>query len=651
MVRRLFEQLPLMVCALEGPELRFVAATSAYRAYAGRPDITGTPFWEAFPETLGQRVAELFERVIASGRAESLREWRFQFDLPDSGGETEVFVDLNLWPLRGADDQVTGVIAQVIDVTTRVREQQRVAEAEKRFEQARDVIDALQRQLLPNGLPVLPEIQIAASYLLADADAAAGGDWFDAVPLAGGKVALVVGDVVGHGVSATAAMGQLRAVLHDRLDETGDVLTAIAAADRMARRVADAQAATVCITVLDPASGALTYCSAGHPPPLIAGPNGARFVPPSGQGPLGTGAAYSVRTDQLAPEETVLLYTDGIIERPGRTPAEATVELSQVVAGAVAGPIFSGDDRPLVDRLCAQTMERLVRETGHSDDITLMAAQRRLPVPTLKLTGPDGPAWLRVARTAVDAWVTLHNAGEQDRIALLHAAGEVVTNSTEHARPDDGGTAVTITAELLDNGEARLVIADNGRWQERPRPGDKRFRRDHGFGLAMAAAFADRLDVDRRPDGTTVTVRRRLSRSAQLLRPAQINFGASPASREPEELLIVDQPDAPSSRIALIGPIDVDTIQDLGPELDRYTLGGTHDLVVDLSRVTHLASAGVAELYRTAADGNGRHYPLTLYAPAGSTAHHVLSLVDLPHTTTDPHPETSRSGHGPDSMP
>jgi anti-anti-sigma regulatory factor len=102
-------------------------------------------------------------------------------------------------------------------------------------------------------------------------------------------------------------------------------------------------------------------------------------------------------------------------------------------------------------------------------------------------------------------------------------------------------------------------------------------------------------------------------------------------------MLILDQPNAPSSRIAIHGPLDTDTVEALTAELDRLTLGGTHELTVDLTSVTHLASAAIAALYQRHRHGEGRPYPLRLYAPAGSAAHHVLSLINLPHTTTDPH--------------
>ncbi|MEV0559942.1 SpoIIE family protein phosphatase [Dactylosporangium sp. NPDC050588] len=642
-VYRLFDEMPLMVIAMEGAEHRIAALTGVYRQFIGRDDVIGTPLLATFPEPLGQRVSAIFDRVFATGQPESVRDFRIHYDRPDAGEPVEIFLDFDATPRRGSGDAVTGVVVHVQDVTARVRERQaavaQAAEAQRRHERARDVVDALQRELLPSGLPILPQADIAAAYLLAAEDTAAGGDWFDAVPVPGVRVALVVGDVVGHGVQASATMGQLRAVLQDPLDETGDILAALAAADRLARRVPAARAATVCVVLLDPADGTLTWCSAGHPPPLIAGPDGARFLPTSGEGPLGTAAKYTLSQDRLAPDEVVLLYSDGLVERPGRQPAAATAELAQVLSDVVAGRGFHGDtDSSLADRACTQTLELLVRQTGHADDITLLAAARRRPVPPVRLGGPGTPPPLAVIRDAVNEWAAGLGAGEEDRVAFLHAVVEVFTNALEHARPDTADVTVTVTADIDDHGEARLAVADNGRWQERAKPGDDRFREDHGLGLAMAAGLTDHLDVDRRDDGTTVTVRRRLSRPARLLTADRINTGILPTPRKQADLLLIlDQPNAPSSRIAVHGPLDAETVREFSAELDRHTLGGTHDLIVDLTAVTHLASAAVAELYRTRPGTQQRQQPLQVYAPAGSTAHHVLSLVGLPHTTADPH--------------
>ena len=147
---------------------------------------------------------------------------------------------------------------QFVDVTGEVR-RRRSAENDadvmrKRYAAAQDVVLTLQRNLLPTALPVLPGVRIAAHYLVAAAEQAAGGDWFEAVPV-DGQVALVVGDVVGHGAQASAVMGQLRAVLVEFLLDGDDLATALARLDRFASRVTGARGATVCLALLDPTDG------------------------------------------------------------------------------------------------------------------------------------------------------------------------------------------------------------------------------------------------------------------------------------------------------------------------------------------------------------------------------------------------------------
>ncbi|HEX6404379.1 MAG TPA: SpoIIE family protein phosphatase [Pseudonocardiaceae bacterium] len=167
--------------------------------------------------------------------------------------------------------------------------------------------------------------------------------------LSGGRVALVVGDVVGHGVAASAVMGQLRAVLADRLDDSGDITTALAAVDRLARRLPAARAATVCMAVLDPGDGSLSYCTAGHPPPLVIPVDGPpRYLPPTGGGPLGTGSTFPLDKTTLHTGEVLLLYSDGILERPGREITVSTVELAQVAADTTAGrALHTGESSPV----------------------------------------------------------------------------------------------------------------------------------------------------------------------------------------------------------------------------------------------------------------------------------------------------------------
>ncbi|HET9139250.1 SpoIIE family protein phosphatase [Actinophytocola sp.] len=641
-VRKIYDQLPVLTFAVDGPEHRIVATNAGYRQAMGREELVGLTYREAVPEVVGQQVFETLDRVYETGQPESGRAWRAQYDRTGTGELDELFFDFTVSPRRDSHGQVIGMSVVAFDVTEQERArrqaQRETAEAEQRYEQARDVITSLQRQLLPPGLPVLPSVRLAGSYLLADGDNAAGGDWFDAVPLSDGRVALVVGDVVGHGVAASAAMGQLRAVLQDRLDETGDILTALAAADRMATRVPDAHAATVCITVLDPVDGTLVYGSAGHPPPLVITLEEPRYLPASGCGPLGTQATYTVAKDQLGVGEVVLLYSDGIIERPGRRPAAATAELATVAADTVAGRALRDPGLDAVERACTQIPEMLVRATGHTDDITLLAAQRITPVEPLHLRlDADLPA-ITTSRLAVHRWLREHAVGHDDHSALQHAVIELVTNAVEHSHPDSVEGTVTVTGTLDPAGVARINVTDDGHWHERARPNSDQFRRDHGIGLALTSQLVDHLDISHSPNGTTATVHHRLTHPARLLTADHITHGRGPTDARqdpPEPTLIVDQPHASASRIAVHGPLDATTSDHFAHELDRLTLGHTHPLTIDLTAVTHLASAAVAVLHR-ATTHHTTNTALRLYAPAGSPAHHILALVNLPHTTTDP---------------
>ena len=171
------------------------------------------------------------------GRAVHRHEWRIIVEGHPDGDER--FVSFWLVPVSDPDGRRCGVGCQFVDVTAQVR-RRRSAENDaetqrRRYTAAHDVVLTLQRSLLPAGLPVLPEVRTAAHYLVAAAEQAAGGDWFEAVPV-GGQVVAVVGDVVGHGAKASAVMGQPRAVLVEFLLDGDDPATALVRLDRFASR-------------------------------------------------------------------------------------------------------------------------------------------------------------------------------------------------------------------------------------------------------------------------------------------------------------------------------------------------------------------------------------------------------------------------------
>ncbi|MEA5361003.1 SpoIIE family protein phosphatase [Amycolatopsis sp., V23-08] len=640
LVHRVFDQMPLIVGVLEGPQLRVMAATGLYRAWTGRADVVGKLIHETFSEVIGQQLFQSFQRVYDGHGPELLRDFRLQLDLPDTGEQAEFFVDASITPLLGSDGEVTGVIVSVADVTERVRErqaaQQRANVAERRYEQARDVIDTLQRELLPSGVPVLPRVQVAASYLLANAEDAAGGDWFDSQALPDGRVALVVGDVVGHGVTASATMGQLRTLLHERLFTDGEVATALAGLDAAADRIRGARAATVCVVLLDPATGALEYCTAGHPPPLVLSPTGERrYLPATGAGPIGVGGEFTAGTvgkDRLAEGEMILLYTDGILERPGRDLPQSTVELAQAAADVAADRALRDDAASPADRVCTQTLELLVRITGHTDDITLLAGQLVAPAPDRAWDHPATAASLGSFHQQLEEWLGAARVDGRDADALRHAAVELATNAIEHAYIDSADDhSFTVTAALTGTGQARLRVIDRGRWRP-PAPSA-----DRGLGLLIAEQLVDDLRVEHDDTGTTATLSLRLSHPARLLNADELAWTAAtrpPVRREP--LLVLDEPWAPGPRIRVDGGVDAATAGEFDRGVRTAGSTGARSLTVDLTGVTHLASAGVSALHRLRALHRDNGTELRLYAPAGTNADLIMTLVSLDHDTIDP---------------
>ena len=617
----------LMVC--EGPDLRVVGFNAATAALMPGREALGRPLRDVFHELTGQQFIAEYDEVYRTGLPAVGHQWRAHLDRPD-GTVFEMFANFTITPWRRPDGSVRGVIGVGFDVTemmqARAAAEDQAASLRERYEQTRDVVTALQQEMLPAGLPVLPGVQVAASYLLADADTAAGGDWFDAVPQPDGSVALIVGDVVGHGVTASGVMGQLRAVLQDRLAAGTGITDALSAADRFARRLPAAHATTVCLAVLDPADGTLAYCTAGHPAPLLLTAGGAtRYLTPTGGSPLGTGGNFPVRTDRLGVGDLLLLFSDGILERPGRTLPASTDDLARVAADSAAGRALHDPKATPVERVCTQTVELLVRASGHADDITLLAAQRVAAPPALELRLPAHLGSLRASRVELAAWLDRIGATEQDAFMLQHALGELITNAIEHAY---GGKVdadeVSVRAELTPDGVVEVVVSDHGRWREPSRQPTR------GRGLAMAAQLVESLRVEPSRTGTIATVRQPLTRPARMLtaEPAGHDRTGDRAA-EPAAMIITD--DGEETRVRISGPVDAGTATRLRQELLRRSRGGTVAMAVDLTGVTHLASAGVSVLHHVAERHAAQQAALSLTAAPGSPAHDVLALVALPH--------------------
>lgn len=621
--RDAFDHVPTPTAWLAGPDFVMTACNAAYRALTGRSDIVGRTAREVFPELGGQQAFELLDEAYRTGQVVERREWRFQYDRGD--GLADVYQDFVIAPTHDVTGTVTGLLVSTTDVTARtvarLQVETEARDAHRDHSRALDVVTALQSALLPHELPLLPQVDVAARYLLASVDSAAGGDWFDAVARPGGRVALVVGDVVGHGVDASAIMGQLRAVLHERLLGDEPIADALAPLDRFARRHAQAASATVCVAELDPGTGDLTYCTAGHPPPLVVGADGEpRFLAPTGAGPLAAGTDFPHVAEHLGPGEILVLYTDGLVERPERGPAESTVEVGRVLSDAAMNRgLRVGAPARATERVCQIGLEMLTRVTGYADDITLLAAQRVDPLPDLAVRLAAVPAAAGQVRHHLADWLAPLGVRSLDEFAVQHAVTELVVNSIVHAYPDPtDDPQVEVEATLDPDGFLMCTVRDHGRWQEPVETGS------HGRGLAMTAGLVDDFELTHGDAGTVAVLRHRLSRDAQLLtgRRGGVLDPRTDAGG-PAEVHVDDD------LVTVHGPLDHVDVGPLRPQLLAAARGGARPIDVDLTDVSHLGSAAVQLFHELVQEG----IDLQLRAAAGSVAQHVLDLVALPYTT------------------
>ena len=208
---------------------------------------------------------------------------------------------------------------------------------------------------------------ITARYIAATEGTLVGGDWYDAIRLPSGRVLLTVGDVVGRGPAAAALMGQLRTLLHEAALRVDGPTAAVQSLDAFASRTEEATGSTCIAVELDPATGALRYCRAGHPWPLVVGPAGARWLDTPGGGPLGIAPdrppAAPARLDV---DESLVLFTDGAVERRGEN-----LEVGFARLAAAAGEAWAQGPDAMCEAILASV------PGGTDDDLVLLVAARR----------------------------------------------------------------------------------------------------------------------------------------------------------------------------------------------------------------------------------------------------------------------------------
>jgi GAF domain-containing protein/anti-sigma regulatory factor (Ser/Thr protein kinase) len=368
----------------------------------------------------------------------------------------------------------------------------------RRYEGERVVAETLQRSVLPETVPSMEGVRVAALYLPGSTAVDVGGDWFDTLTLADGRLGFVVGDVVGKGVQAAATMAQLRNGMRAL---TLDALTpaeTVTKLNLLLENYIDVPFATLAYLALDPETHQVTMTSAGHPPPLIVSPDGETwFLEGDGGLPLGvtTEVSYTEHTAQLAPGTIVVLYTDGLVERRGHSIDEGLTRLAEAASEAPREP------DAFVDAVIAE----LLGGQALQDDVALLAVvlDPALLAP-LELTFPADSDSLPQLRRELERWLESAAVPEVDARDILLATWEAGANAIEHSGAGDH-SVVRVDAALSGD-RVRIGVVDLGRWKE------PEVRDDRGLGLRLIEALMTNVDVQRTPGGTRVVMERPLTR-------------------------------------------------------------------------------------------------------------------------------------------
>ena len=372
----------------------------------------------------------------------------------------------------------------------------------RRFTRERRTALALQRSLLPERLPELAAMDIAYRYLPTGAGADIGGDWFDVIPLSGARVALVVGDVVGHGIHASATMGRLRTAVRtladvdlapdELLTQLDDLVIRLDREEgpevRGAEEASGQVGATCLYAVYDPVSRRCTMARAGHPPPALVTPDGGvRFVDLPAGPPLGLGGLpFEAAEVQLEENSLLALYTDGLIEAPGHDIEVGIALLRQALSGPSAAP----------EETCERVLRTLLTGGPADDDVVLLLARTAVldagKVRTWQL--PPDPAAVARARKMAGEQLAEWGLTEAEFATEL-IVSELVTNALRY-----GGAPIEL--RLIRDSTLICEVSDGS--STAPHLRRARVFDEGGRGLLLVAQLAERWGSRQTATGKTI---------------------------------------------------------------------------------------------------------------------------------------------------
>ncbi len=437
---------------------------------------------------------------------QTLRDARLQLPLtakvaerPDNPGKAQGLVgmlsgagDLALWlELRSprwvsAEDRLlaTVLIGHLSLAMQHVRQ----------FESARETSLTLQHAMLP---PVRPPSGFAVRYEPAVPPLQIGGDWYDVLPLGDHRIGIVVGDCVGRGLPAAAVMGQLRSSARALLINGAQPALLLEQLDSAAALIPNAYCTTVFLAVVDTESGLLQYSNAGHMPAVLAGPgSGATTVLPDA-----ASVPLAVRRDEprtqatrvLPPGSTLMLFTDGLVERKHESIDDGIARAAEVLAATNKLPL---------DAVADVMLRELAPEAGYDDDVAIVIYRHKQP--PLHIESPALADELAGIRHRLADWLRAADIPDPLIYDIVLVVNEACTNCVEHAYRGQGAGRLRLDARIR-NGVVRARVTDTGSWKTpAANPGNS------GRGLVLMRAIDDGVKISGTPTGTTVDITFRL---------------------------------------------------------------------------------------------------------------------------------------------
>jgi anti-anti-sigma factor len=480
-----------------------------------------------------------------------------------------------------------------------------------------DGVEKAQLSLLPPSLPLLPDLHLSGSYHRASTVEAAGGDWYDTVALGSGRVALVVGDAVGHGVPAAGAMSRLRGAMRSSALRDPSPSAVLTALDAFAAQMDDVEGTSVFYGVLDAGTGDLVYAAAGHPPPLVVGADGSTsFLPVQPRPPLGSlpGTPTTVSRHVLEQGSTLVLFSNGAVAGPGLGASAALHRLADAATAVLANPDALAADAS--GELASAIAEGIRSPDGWLDDVAVLVAHRREDtLEPLQLDLIADPAALPGVRRRLNSWLTTLGMGEQDRVGVMVAVGEACANAAEHAYRGSEPGPMSVSARVDVDGVLTVTVRDEGTWRPPSRdPGDR------GRGLLIMRQLVDGVVLEEEEKGTTVTLSLRLRRSPEV--------DESPPSVASAATVTVDR-EGPRPVVRASGAVDEFGAEQMRIRLLEASHGGTGRVELDLCGVSLFSSAAVRVVLAIARIGRDEGWRLVVHAPDGGITRHVLEISGL----------------------